>query len=130
MYSRGGAWNLTGGTLHAEGVSVILQNGYLKMSANPPTWHAPTAGPLAGLAFWSELSSNKFQVTGGAGASLSGVFFAPEAVPFSLAGGGNWGQQNAQFITFQLAVSGGGVLSITPDARAVTIPDPVSTLIR
>jgi Flp pilus assembly protein TadG len=130
VYVRTGAWNLTGGTINGLGITVVQQNGYLKMSANPPTWHAPTEGPFVGLSYWSELSSNKFQVAGGSGASLSGVFFAPEAVPFSLTGGGNWGQQNAQFIVFQLAVSGGGVMSITPNQDAVKIPDPVTTLIR
>jgi hypothetical protein len=130
VYERDGSWNLTGGTINAEGVTVIQQNGYLKMSANPPTWHAPTEGPFKGLAYWSELSSSKFSVQGGAGADLSGIFFAPEAAPFTLTGGGNWGQQHAQFITYQLSVNGGAILSITPDQDSVQIPNPVTTLIR
>jgi hypothetical protein len=68
---------------------------------------------------WSEKSSSKFQINGGSGVNLQGTFFAPEAAPFSLAGGGNWGQQHAQFIAFRLAVSGGSVLTMTPDATSV-----------
>jgi hypothetical protein len=61
----------------------------------------------------AQLSS--FTITGGSGANLAGVFFTPEANPFKIAGGGNWGQQHAQFIAFQLTVTGGGVLSMAPD---------------
>ena len=60
---------------------------------------SPIEGPLASLALWSEQSSNKFQMNGGAGVQLSGAFFTPEATPFSLAGGGNWRQLNAQFVS-------------------------------
>ena len=95
-YVRAGDWNITGGVLTANHVAVYQAAGYLKVAGGaPPTWLAPTEGPFASLALWSEQSSNKFQMNGGAGVQLSGVFFTPEATPFSLAGGGNWGQLNA-----------------------------------
>jgi hypothetical protein len=67
----------------------------------------------------SQLSS--FVVTGGSGAKLTGVFFTPEAQPFKLAGGGNWGQQQAQFVAYDLTVTGGGVLQMAPKP---TFPKP------
>ena len=54
-------------------------------------WTAPTAGPFNAISFWSEFPSSNFQINGGAGVTLGGVFFTPEAKPFSLAGGGNLG---------------------------------------
>jgi Flp pilus assembly protein TadG len=130
VYFRSGNITMTGGTLTALGVSVFDNFGYLKSSANPPMWHAPTEGPFAGLAFWSDFSSSQYQVNGGSGASLTGIFFAPEAVPFTLAGGGNWGQQAAQFISYQLVVTGNSTLQITPNQQAVRIVPPMTALIR
>ena len=131
-YVRAGDWNMTGGVLTANHVAVYQAAGYLKVAGGaPPTWLAPTEGPFASLALWSEQSSNKFQMNGGAGVLLSGVFFTPEATPFSLTGGGNWGQLNAQFISYQLAVSGGGSLSITPDPNNfISLPPRAGALIR
>jgi hypothetical protein len=131
-YVRAGDWNITGGVLTAYHVAVYQAAGYLKVAGGaPPTWLAPTEGPFASLALWSEQSSNKFQMNGGAGVQLSGVFFTPEATPFSLAGGGNWGQLNAQFISYQLAVSGGGSLAITPDPfNFISLPPRAGVLIR
>jgi hypothetical protein len=62
---------------------------------------------------------------------LSGVFFTPEAAPFSLTGGGTWGQQNAQFVSYQVQVSGGGVLTMAPDPqKSVKVPTLAGALIR
>lgn len=132
VYVRAGDWNITGGTLTANHVAVYQAAGHLKVAGGaPPIWHAPTEGPFASLALWSEHSSNKFQMNGGAGVQLSGVFFTPEATPFSLAGGGNWGQLNAQFISYQLAVTGGGSLAITPDPNNfISLPPRAGVLIR
>jgi Flp pilus assembly protein TadG len=132
VYVRAGDWNITGGVLNANHVAVYQAAGYLKVAGGaPPIWHAPTEGPFASLALWSEQTSNKFQMNGGAGVQLSGVFFTPEATPFSLAGGGNWGQLDAQFISYQLAVSGGGSLAITPDpVNFISLPPRAGVLIR
>ena len=131
-YVRSGDWSFTGGAvLTANHVAVYQASGNLKVTGNaPPTWLAPTEGPFASLALWSEKSSD-FQMSGGAGVQLSGVFFTPEATPFKLTGGGNWGQLNAEFISFQLAVSGGGTLAITPDPfNFISLPPRAGVLIR
>ncbi len=120
VYVRSGEWKVTGGVLNVNRAAVIMEDGYIQVSGGaPPTWLAPTEGPFSGLAYWSELSSNKFAMAGGAGVMLSGVFFTPNARPFSLTGGGTWGQQSAQFISFRLAVSGGGTATLVPDERLV-----------
>jgi hypothetical protein len=128
---RTGDWNLTGGQLVSRHSVIVQLDGYAKVNTGvPPSWVAPSEGPFEGLAFWSPKSSNKFSMNGGSGLDLVGVFFTPEAVPFSLAGGGVWGQQRAQFISYQLAVSGGGSLTLVPDTNAVTLPPMSAELIR
>ena len=119
IYQRSGSVDITGGTLNLQKTAFIQNSGFLLVNSSPPTWIAPTEGPFSGLAFWSELSSNKFQMAGGAGVLLSGVFFTPEAAPFSLSGGGTWGQQSAQFISYQLSVTGGGIANLVPDLTLV-----------
>ena len=111
--------------------------GSVAFSGNPPTWTAPTEGPFASLAYWSDMpptASNaersSYVITGGSGAVLTGIFFTPEASPFKLAGGGNWGQQNAQFISYQLTVTGGGILNVAPDPSFISPPNPNGYLIR
>jgi hypothetical protein len=125
------------GVINANHVFVYGGTGSVAFSGAPPTWTAPTEGPFAGLAYWTDMPStatnaqlSSFTITGGSGANLAGVFFTPEAAPFKLAGGGNWGQQHAQFIAFQLAVTGGGVLTMAPDPTAVTPPLLKGYLIR
>ncbi|MFM7068998.1 MAG: pilus assembly protein TadG-related protein [Actinomycetes bacterium] len=119
IYQRAGDIDITGGVLNLQKTAVIQVNGYLLVNSSPPTWIAPTEGPFSGLSFWSEASSNKYQMAGGAGVLLSGVFFTPNADPFSLSGGGTWGQQSAQFISFRLSVSGGGTATLVPDLNLV-----------
>jgi Flp pilus assembly protein TadG len=136
VYVRAGNIDITGGTLQINHAMVYLASGYLSVNSSPPTWRAPTEGPFNYLALWSDMPSTsnntgKFAMAGGAGVTLAGIFFIPEANPFSLTGGGTWGQQNAQFIAFQLAVSGGGVLTMAPDpTQSVTILSFAGTLIR
>ncbi len=141
VYVRGN----NGSTISTSGTGTIVANhtfvyggtGSIAFSGAPPTWTAPTEGPFAGLAYWTDMPStatnaqkSSFTITGGSGASLTGVFFTPEAAPFKLAGGGNWGQQNAQFISYQLAVTGGGTLTMAPDSNAVAPPTLKGLLIR
>jgi hypothetical protein len=95
-----------------------------------PNWTAPTEGPFKQLALWSEKSSNKFQINGGAGVSLEGIFFTPEADALSLSGSGDWGQLHAQFISYRVAVSGGGTLNMTPDPSMLSLPPTNNALIR
>jgi hypothetical protein len=129
-FRSGGNIAITGGTLSSNHALVYQDSGYVAMSGNPPVWTAPIEGPFAGLALWSELSSNKYQITGGGGARLTGTFFIPEAAPFTLSGGGSWGQQHAQFIAFQAVVTGGGNFDMVPDSTLLSIPPTSGFLIR
>jgi hypothetical protein len=125
------------GTVNANHVFMYGGTGSIAFTGNPPTWTAPTEGPFAGLAYWTDMPASasnaersSFTITGGSGANLTGVFFTPEASPFKLAGGGNWGQQHAQFISYQLTVTGGGVLTLAPDDLSVKPPLMNGYLIR
>jgi hypothetical protein len=132
IYVRGGDWNLGGGTFNGKQTVVYLGgNSVVKATGGaPPKWSAPIEGPFAGLSLWAE-SPGAFNISGGAGVALSGTFFTPFANDLSLSGGGNWGQQNAQFISYRLTVTGGSILELAPDPNtAVLLPPPAATLIR
>jgi hypothetical protein len=79
---------------------------------------------------WSEGASDKFQLNGGGTLNMSGVFFTPEADSFKLSGGGGFSQLVAQFISYRLDVSGGGILTMVPGDNFVTIPPKAGVLIR
>lgn len=131
-YVRNGDWTLGGGTFTAAATMLYLSpNSILKGSGgSPPSWTAPTDGPFAGLALWAE-AAGAFNVAGGAGVALRGTFFTPFANELTLTGGGNWGQQNAQFISYRLKVSGGSNLTMAPDpTSAVILPPEAASLIR
>jgi hypothetical protein len=136
VYIRAGNIDITGGTLNVNNAMVYGGTGYVKVNSSPPTWIAPTEGPFSYLALWSDMPStsnnvSKFSMAGGTGVTLTGVFFTPEAQPFTLSGNGTWGQQNAQFIAFQLQVTGGGSLTMAPDPnRSVKTPTLAGSLIR
>ena len=131
VYVRAGDLSLTGGTFAIKHSAVYVASGVVKVAGGAPSWSAPSEGPFAGLSLWAEAVSNGFQINGGAGVVLSGTFFTPEAKPLSLAGGGNWGQQSAQFISYHLAVSGGAILSVSPDPdNAIPLPPKTGVLIR
>jgi len=137
-FKRCGTFQTAGtGVVNANHTFVYGGTGSVAFSGAPPTWTAPTEGPFAGLAYWTDMPStatnaqrSSFTITGGSGANLAGVFFTPEANPFKVAGGGNWGQQHAQFISYQLTVTGGGILSMAPDPTAVVPPSRKGYLIR
>lgn len=132
VYVRGGTWDLGGGALDARNTMIFLGGGGTVKGTGgaPPAWTAPTEGPFAGLALWSE-AGGAYNISGGAGVSLRGTFFTPYADALSLSGGGNWGQQNAQFISYRLNVTGGSRLTMAPDpSSAVILPPSSATLIR
>ncbi|HEX2193338.1 MAG TPA: pilus assembly protein TadG-related protein [Acidimicrobiales bacterium] len=133
VYMRNGNLSTSGGSALTLNRAMLYQaSGYVEITGNsPPVWSAPLEGPFTALALWSELSTNKFQITGGASMDLKGTFFTPEAAPFSLSGGSPLSQQNAQFITYQLAVSGGAQLTMAPQpTQAISYLPPKAVLIR
>jgi hypothetical protein len=130
LYVRDGSFEITGGVLDLRRVTVYQADGYVKVASATPMWTAPLEGPFAQLSLWSEESSNKFQINGGAGVSLDGIFFTPEAAPLTLSGSGDWGQLNAQFISYRVAVSGGGTLTMAPNESMISLPPTNNMLIR
>jgi len=72
------------------------------------------------LALWSETSGaggSAWSVAGSGGLFLSGIYFTPNANPFTLGGGGSINIREAQFITRKLNVVGGGLLAMRPEAH-------------
>jgi hypothetical protein len=126
------------GAVNANHVFVYGGTGSVGFSGNAPVWTAPTEGPFVNLAYWTDMPAtasnaerSSFTITGGSGANLVGVFFTPEASPFKLTGGGNWGAQHAQFISYQLDVTGGGIFTMAPDPdHALNIQLQAGRLIR
>jgi hypothetical protein len=132
VYQRSGDLSLSGGALYARRTMIYQHNGSFSINGGaPPRWLAPTEGPFAGLSVWSERSTNQFQINGGASMELEGVFFTPNANPFSLSGGAPFMPQRAQFISYRAAISGGAVLTLSPNSvHAITMPAPPVALIR
>ena len=78
---------------------------------------------LEDLAFWTETSAQSNINGSGSGMVLSGVFFAPNANPFSINAGSGSIVADAQFIVRYLSLSGGGQLSMRANpANIVLIP--------
>jgi hypothetical protein len=131
LYMRNGDLNLNGGGINFNRVFVYQANGVLgNTGGSPPTWSAPTEGPFAYLALWSEKQSTAYQINGGASMALQGIYFTPYG-DMSLAGGSPVAQQHAQFISRSLAVSGGATFNLAPDGNNfISIPPKAGTLIR
>lgn len=147
VYFRNGGIDATnGGQLKAYHTSVIEYDGGISYSGTqtlPPVWTAPSDGPFGDctasgcppgeLALWSDNSDShlSYSLQGGTTMNISGVFFAAYASPFTLTGGGVWGQQSAQFVAEDVTVSGGGTLIVAPSTNnGVTIPGIAAHLIR
>jgi Putative Flp pilus-assembly TadE/G-like len=129
---RDGDLQMTGGSLTANRTAIIMNSGDLRIAGGaPPRWSSPREGPFAALALWAEAASTGFRINGGASMELEGVFFTPEADAFTLAGGSPLIPQKAQFISYRLAVTGGGVLNLDPEGLNLLEFEPVpATLIR
>jgi hypothetical protein len=131
VYMRNGDLRMNGGALVARRTMIYQHSGDFTINGgSPPVWLAPTEGPFAGLAVWSEKSA-AYQINGGASMELEGVFFIPYANAFTLSGGAPFIPQKAQFIARRAAISGGAVLTLSPNfTHAITIPAPPVSLIR
>jgi hypothetical protein len=112
-----------------DGTVSLSGNGTIDWSAPNATSSPPTDfdnGELEDLALWTETRSVS-NIGGGGAMTVSGVFFAPNAEPFKIAGtseGSN--PANAQFVARRLVVSGNGKLIMRPNPNdAVGIPQPV-----
>ena len=130
-YMRNGDLSMNGGNLNLNHIMLYQDNGAVKITAGaPPTWIAPTQGMFNKLSLWSE-KSDVYSINGGGGLNLQGVFFAPEANAFNLTGNGTFPSLHAQFVSYHLDVSGGGVLTLVPDPTVnIKAPDVGGTLIR
>jgi hypothetical protein len=130
-YMRNGDLRLNGGFLTLRRTMLYQHDGNFTINGSaPPVWTAPSQGPFAGLAVWSEKPST-YSINGGASMELEGVFFTPFADPFALSGGAPFIPQRAQFISYRAKIDGGAVLTLSPNSmHAITIPAPPVSLIR
>jgi hypothetical protein len=107
--------------------------GQLAMGGNSSVdWTAPNASPnslptaaqlanFEDLAFWTETSAQS-NINGSASSMvLSGVFFAPNANPFSINAGSGSITEDAQFIVRYLSLSGGGQLNLRANPNNVVL---------
>ncbi len=132
VFLRNGDLKMTGGVLDVNRAALFLDDGDIQISGGaPPRWTAPRVGPFTALALWAEEPSTRFRINGGASMELEGVFFTPEADAFTLAGGSPLIPQKAQFISYRLAVSGGGTLALDPEGLSLLeFPPEPAVLIR
>ena len=113
-------------------VSFFMQSGTFGGNGGTAlSWTAPTAGPFKGLSLWAE-TPGAYTLNGGGGLNLSGVFFTPAATPFTVSGGGDANNPlAAQFIAYDLVITGGGTLFLVPDPdNQVSVPAKAGILIR
>jgi hypothetical protein len=120
------------GALNMRHTFVYLRSGHISLGAGAGSlrWDAPNAGNFKDLALWSE-STDQELLGGQASLSVEGVFFTPNADPFTFSGQGGEAQTRAQFITRRLEATGQGTLVLQPDPqRSVLVADQSITLIR
>jgi len=115
-------------------------NGRINLQGNGALdWTAPNASDTAiewdqaaaqpfldnfeDLAFWTEASDSS-SLQGGGSNNMVGVFFLPNANPFTISGnGGQVIQSNAQFIVRKLVMGGNGLLRMRPNPNdAIAVP--------
>ena len=131
VYMRGGDLTMTGGVLTLYHTMLYQNSGAVKVTGgSPPQWTAPTEGPFNKLSLWSEVGTD-YTINGGGSLTMEGIYFAPEANPFKLTGGGDFPSLDAQFIARTLQVGGGSTLNLVPNpARNAQITGSKGELIR
>jgi hypothetical protein len=120
------------GSLDLRHTFVYLKNGHIALGAGSGSlrWDAPNGGNFEDLALWSE-STDQELLGGQATLAVEGVFFTPNANPFTFSGQAGQFQARAQFITRRLEATGQGTLVMTPDPnRSVLLEDASISLIR
>lgn len=139
VFMRSGG-NLTGGgnveldhtfvyQMTSDPTSPFATDGYLSTSGNI-TWTAPTEGPFAGLALWSE-AQNAYGLGGGGAINVVGVFFTPRADYFTISGNAGEEQLQAQFVSYDFKVTGTASFVMSPPGDfPLQIQPPAFTLIR
>ena len=106
-----------------SGTIEVTSGATVDLSApNEVTGRLPTADELAttnpfeDLGLWVEAGGGTNGLTGGAATKLRGVFFLPNADPFTLAGGGTLPiELSAQFVSTTLKVTGGATVNLVPN---------------
>ena len=106
-----------------SGTIEVTSGATVDLSApNEITGRLPTADELAttnpfeDLGLWVEAGGGTNGLTGGAATKLRGVFFLPNADPFTLAGGGTLPiELSAQFVSTTLKVTGGATVNLVPN---------------
>jgi hypothetical protein len=134
VYLRSGGSLIKGGqgSLALHRTFVYLANGAIDIGAGigAVTWTAPVSGNFSGLALWSE-SALAHGLGGQASISCVGVFFMPNADPFTFTGQGTQAALQIQLITYRLTVAGQGTLDLVPvPTNRLTFPAWGGTLIR
>lgn len=96
-------------------------------ASTPMEWNQTASQPylddFEDLAFWTEAADGN-KLAGGGANNMVGVFFLPNANPFTITGnGGQVILSNAQFIVRKLTMGGNGVLKMRPNPNdAVSVP--------
>ena len=106
-----------------SGTIEVISGATVDLSApNEITGRLPTAAELAAtnpfedLGLWVEAGGGTNGLTGGAATKLRGVFFLPNADPFTLAGGGTLPiELSAQFVRTTLKETGGATVNLVPN---------------
>lgn len=123
------------------GVNADLGNGQLSFGGGATIdWTAPNqvSGPAAqtdydnleDLALWTE-SGGTQDVGGGGSMHLAGVFMAPNANPFKIAGGGTQNVAKSEYVVRKLWNPGNGTLSMSSDPDLpLNLPEVVYSLVR
>lgn len=133
VFMRDGALRKAGqATFVAHNTMLYMSaSSRLQMAGGTGTliWTAASTGRFDNLALWSE-SAFDHAWAGQAFIDLQGIFFSPNATGV-YSGNGGQVQVKAQFVTRKLAVSGNGILSVSPRFKsAVLVPKDVVQLIR